>query len=277
VLTGAIAAALTPLRDGGASLDEAVVAAYADFLAGGGLDGILALGTTGEGILLSVGERKRVAELFLQGALPVAVHCGAQTTADTCALAAHAADAGAAAVAVIGPPYFALDDLALLVHFEATARACEPLPFYLYEFRARAGYSIAPSVIDRLRERAPNLVGMKVSNRPFSAVEPYLIGGLDIFVGAEELAVEGFARGAAGVVSGLAAVFPEEMARLVRERTPGRAGELRAGLDRFPFHAAAKHAVARRGVPMREDVRGPLRTLTDEERRELDVWLDASS
>lgn len=277
MLAGAIAAALTPLWRRGASLDEGAVAPYAEFLAAGGLDGILALGTTGEGILLSVGERERIAELFLQGPLPVAVHCGAQTTADTCALAAHAADAGAAAVAVIGPPYFALDDLALLAHFEAAARACEPLPFYLYEFRARAGYSIAPAVIDRLRERAPNLVGMKVSNRPFDAVEPYLIGGLDVFVGAEELAVEGFARGAAGVVSGLAAVFPEEMARLVRERTPGRAGDLRAGLERFPFHAAAKRAVARRGVPLREDVRGPLRTLTDDERRALDAWLDASS
>lgn len=277
MLTGAIAAALTPLRNGGAALDEAAVAPYAEFLAAGGLDGVLALGTTGEGILLSVEERKRVAELFVAGPLAVAVHCGAQTTADTCELAAHAAEAGAAAVAVIGPPYFPLDDLALLAHFEAAARACAPLPFYLYEFRARAGYSIPLAVIDRLRERAPNLAGLKVSNRPFDAVGPYLLEGLDVFVGAEELAVEGFARGAAGVVSGLAAAFPDEVARLVRERTPGRAGELRAGLDRFPFHAAAKRVVARRGVPLREDVRGPLRGLTDDERKELDGWLDESS
>src|SRR6266480_1506897 len=96
MLRGALAAALTPLRDGGAALDEEAFGPYLDFLQAGGLDGILALGTTGEGILLSAVERRRVAELFLEGPLPVIVHCGAQTTAETAALAEHAAGAGAA-------------------------------------------------------------------------------------------------------------------------------------------------------------------------------------
>ena len=65
------------------------------------------------------------------------MHVGAQTTRDTVALAEHAAEAGADGVAVIAPPYFALDEAELLAHFEAAARACEPLPFYLYEFVAR--------------------------------------------------------------------------------------------------------------------------------------------
>ena len=51
------AAALTPLRDGGAALDEEAFAPYVDFLHRGGVDGILALGTTGEGILLGADER----------------------------------------------------------------------------------------------------------------------------------------------------------------------------------------------------------------------------
>src|SRR5437764_8172487 len=110
MLRGALAATLTPLRDEGAALDEDAFRPYVDFLAGGGLDGILALGTTGEGILLTVAERRAVARAFVEaaaGRLRVAVHCGAQTTADTVALAADAAEAGADAVAVIGPPYFA--------------------------------------------------------------------------------------------------------------------------------------------------------------------------
>jgi dihydrodipicolinate synthase/N-acetylneuraminate lyase len=277
VIRGAVAAALTPLREGGAALDEDAVGPYVDFLADGGLDGILALGTTGEGILLAPGERRRAAELFVAasaGRLAVAVHCGAQTTADTAALAAHAAEAGADAVAVIGPPYFPLDEAALAAHFGAAAAACAPLPFYVYEFEARSGYAVPLAVIERLRETAPNLRGLKVSDRPFARVEPYLLDGLDVFVGFEGLVVEGLARGAAGAVSGLASVYPEVVAALVAERSEERSAEaerLRAALDRFPFHAAAKVVAARRGVPIRADVRAPLRQLTAAELEALEL------
>src|ERR671915_1571216 len=167
MLRGVLAASVTPLRDGGEALDEAAFEPYVDFLAAGGLDGILALGTTGEGILLSVDERRRVARLFVaaaRGRLQVAVHCGAQTTADTVRLAADAAEAGADAVAVIGPPYYAFDADSLVRHFLAAAEACAPLPFYLYEFRARTGYSIPLAAVERIRSGASNVTGLKVSN-----------------------------------------------------------------------------------------------------------------
>jgi dihydrodipicolinate synthase/N-acetylneuraminate lyase len=282
VLKGALAAAITPLRDGGTAVDPDAFEPYVDFLAGGGLDGVLALGTTGEGILLSVPERRRVAELYVaagRGRLAIAVHCGAQTTADTAALAAHAAQAGADAVAVIGPPYYAYDEAALLYHFLEAARACEPLPFYLYEFRDRAGYSIPRAVIDALREQAPNLRGLKVSNRPFGEVEPYLLDGLDVFIGAEGLAVEGLRHGAVGVVSGLAAAFPALMADLVRDPTETRsdsAQRMRERLGRYPFQAALKTTLVHRGLPILGDVRRPLRGLTDDERAELERWLESS-
>src|SRR5918992_347936 len=181
MIRGALAAALTPLRDGGAALDNDAFGPYVDFLAAGGLDGILALGTTGEGILLSAAERKRAAELFVaaaRGRLQVAVHCGAQTTADTVALASHASG----------------------------------------------------------------------------------IAGLDVFIGAEELVERGLAKGAAGSVSGLAAAFPEGA-------DPSKRVFLEA---RFPFHAALKTVIALRGVPMRQDVRPPLRGLTPDERAEVE-------
>jgi dihydrodipicolinate synthase/N-acetylneuraminate lyase len=62
----------------------------------------------------------------------------------------------------------------------------------------------------------------------------------------------------------------------VRGGADSEVERLREGLDRFPFHAAVKRALARRGVPVREDVRAPLRGLTDDERRELDAWLASS-
>lgn len=263
MLRGTLAAAITPLRDGGAALDEDVFAPYVDFLMNGGLDGMLALGTTGEGILLSTEERKSAAEAFVgaaAGRFQVAVHCGAQTTADTVALARHARDVGADAVAVIGPPYYAYDEEALYRHFAAAAEAAAPTPFYLYEFKARAGYSIPLSVIERLGDR---VAGLKVSNRPFEEVEPYMIEGLDVFIGAEALVEEGLERGAAGSVSGLAAAFPEGGA------------EKRRALERFPFQAALKAVLGLRGVPVREDVRAPLRTLSQDERAELERWLES--
>jgi dihydrodipicolinate synthase/N-acetylneuraminate lyase len=275
MLRGALAAAVTPLRDDGAALDEEAFGPYLDFLAAAGLDGVLALGTTGEGILLSAAERRRAAELFLEGPLPVIVHCGAQTTAETTALAEHAAAGGAAGVAVISPPYFPLDDDALLAHLAAAAQAAEPVPFYVYEFKARSGYAVPLPVLEQLRRRATNLAGLKVSDKPFEALEPYLLDGLDVFVGAEELLLAGMGRGAVGTVSGLASAFPERIVALVRDGE-GDVGALRAALERFPFQAALKYVLGRRGVPVREDMRAPLRTLRDDEKRELDAWLESS-
>ena len=102
-----------------------------------GVDGILSLGTTGEGMALSVPERKTALERYAAGPLPVIAHCGAQTTAQTVELAAHAASLGVEGVAVIAPPYFPLDEDELLAHFTAAALACAPTPFYAYELRAR--------------------------------------------------------------------------------------------------------------------------------------------
>jgi len=279
MLRGALAAAVTPLRDGGAALDEDAIEPYLAFLADAGLDGVLALGTTGEGILLSVDERRRAAERMLAGPLPVIVHAGAQTTADTLALAAHAAEHGAAGVAVIGPPYFQLDEAALLAHFAEAARACAPLPFYVYEFERASGYAVPVDVVERLRGLAPNLAGLKVSDTPLERFAPYLLEGLDVFAGPEALIHEAMARGAVGAVSGLASVFPERVVEVVRTPTAEGAaalGGLRGVLERYPRHAAFKHVLGLRGVPIREDVRGPLRPLTDGEREELRAWLESS-
>jgi dihydrodipicolinate synthase/N-acetylneuraminate lyase len=276
MLHGAIAAALTPLTGGGATIDEDAIPPYVDFLASHGLDGILTLGTTGEGVLFDLDERRRIAELFMEAAgsrLQVAVHCGAQSTADTTTLAEHAALVGADAVAVIAPPYFALDADELFVHFAAAAAACAPLPFYIYEFAARSGYAVPLDVIERLREESSNLVGLKVSDTPWERFEPYLIEGLDIFVGPEALIPQGVAGGAAGVVSGLAGSFPDAVVALVDDPSPERGervGALRASLQRLPFHAASKMVLGLRGVPVRGAVRQPLRGLNDEERAEVE-------
>jgi dihydrodipicolinate synthase/N-acetylneuraminate lyase len=80
-------------------------------------------------------------------------------------------------------------------------------------------------------------------------------------------------------VSGLAAAYPDRVAAVVREPSEAGAielGELRASVERFPRHAALKFILGLRGVPVREDVRRPLRQLSDGEREELRGWLESS-
>ncbi len=124
------------------------------------------------------------------------------------------------------------------------------------------------AVLAALREEASNFVGLKVSDTPWERFEPYLLEGLDIFVGPEALIPQGLERGAAGAVSGLAASFPDAVVALVREPTAengARVGALRAALQALPFHAASKMVLGMRGVPVRGRVRPPLRGLRDDE------------
>src|SRR4026209_65798 len=100
-----IVAAATPLAPGGEALDEAAIWPMVRFLEERGADGVFARGTTGEGILLSADERMRAAVVFraaVRGRL--IMHCGAQTTAETAALASHAAEVAAGAVGGAPPP-----------------------------------------------------------------------------------------------------------------------------------------------------------------------------
>jgi dihydrodipicolinate synthase/N-acetylneuraminate lyase len=124
-------------------------------------------------------------------------------------------------------------------------------------------------VIQQLGREQTNVVGLKVSDTPFDAIEPYLIDGMDVFIGSEPLVRAGMERGAVGAVSGLASAWPEVVAALVHENSPEahlRVTELREGLEGIPFQAALKRVLTDRGVLLHADVRLPLRGLTLEER-----------
>jgi dihydrodipicolinate synthase/N-acetylneuraminate lyase len=274
-----IVATVTPLADDGAALDESAIAPYAAFLESHGADGAFVCGTTGEGVLLTLDERRRVAEAFrsaLSGTL--IVHAGAQTTADTCALATHAREIGADAVAVIPPPYFPLDADALTAHFVAAARACAPLPFYCYAFTARSGYPLPVAVIRRIGAAVDNLAGLKVSESPFERVEPYLDLGLPVLIGNEPLIAPGLARGAVGTVSGMAAAFPDVVRAALDDpmaEATARLAAVRSAMEAGgQFIAAAKQVLGMRGVPVSGSMRAPLRTLSEPERVELERAID---
>ena len=279
-ISGTVAAAVTPLRDGGDRLDLDALEPLLGFYLASGLDGVLVLGTTGEGIMLEEEERKQVAEATVGAvsALPVVVHCGAQTTAQTSRLAAHAAEVGAAGVAVIAPPYFSFAARELAGHFTKAAAACAPLPFYIYEYAERSGYSVPVAVVEEVRDRAPNLVGLKVSDGQWNCVAPYLRTGLDVFIGAEALIADSLGHGAVGTVSGVAAAFPEAVSALVGDPTREQSAlvqSLRAVLSDHPFQASVKAALGLRGLPVRPNVRAPLQPLSPDAVRRLEAELES--
>jgi len=133
-------------------------------------------------------------------------------------------------------------------------------------------------VLQRLREDASNVAGLKVSDTPWDAFSRYLLPGFEIFVGPEALIHQGLESGAVGAVSALASAFPAEVAEVVHAPSSegaARLAELRGFVERFPRQAALKRVLGLRGVAVREDVRAPLRSLTPEERDELDAWAES--
>lgn len=274
-----IVAAVTPLSEDGATLDLDAIRPYVTFLESHGADGVFACGTTGEGILLALEERRRAAAAFREAVSgDLVVHAGAQTTADTRALASHAREIGADAVAVIPPPYFALDADALTAHFVAAARAAAPLPFFCYAFTARSGYPLPVEVIQRIAAEVDNLAGLKVSESPFERVAPYLDLGLPVLIGNEPLLPEGLERGAIGTVSGMASALPDLVRTALDSpdtEAGGRLREARTGMEASgQFIAAAKHVLRWRGVPLTTGMRAPLRGLSDAEAWALERSLE---
>ena len=170
---------------------------------------------------------------------------------------------------MIAPPYYQFDEDALLAHFAAAARACAPLPFYVYELERASGYAIPVAVVERLRELVDNVAGMKVSDAPFSKVEPYLLDGLDVYIGAEALIGEGLAAGAVGAVSGLASAFPEVVVDAVRTGDSAAAGKLRATIERWPRLAARRRSRSPAACRCRRISGRRSAALTDTERTEL--------
>lgn len=259
-----LAAVVTPLRDGGRALDEEAIDPLVDYVEDGGCDGLFIAGTAGEGILLGHDERKRVAELFCAASRGRRiVHVGSQTTDATVDLARHAAEVGADGVAVIPPPYYPLSSAALIEHLVSAGEACAPVPFFIYAFAGSSGYPLSREVVEAAAERLDNLQGMKVSEPTFERAAPFLDLGLEILIGFEQVFPQALPAGAAGVASALAGVRPHEVRAIIDDPGPDASQEFAdlrkdvvAGGELIP---GIKAELARRGVPIRPDVRRPLR------------------
>jgi N-acetylneuraminate lyase len=132
---GAWPALATPFTARG-DVNTEVLRRLVEYLIGKGIGGFYVCGTTGEGVGMSVEERKLVAETVIDqaaGRVPSIVHVGAISVRDAAALAKHAADAGANGVASIIPPFYNNVD-SIFDYFSAIAAAVPDTPLFTYIF-----------------------------------------------------------------------------------------------------------------------------------------------
>lgn len=212
---------LTPLHADG-SLATGAIGGHVERLLAAGIDGVVALGTTGEFADLTGVERASVVAATVDAVaqrVPVLAGVGGVGTAEACAHACAAADAGADGLLALPPLYWKLGEGGLVRHFAAVATATD-LPLLLYDFPALAGTALQPALIERIAEEAPDVVGIKLSGPELRTIHGVLAGaktrdpGFSVMVGAADLAFPALVAGADGMIAALANVAPEPLAAL---------------------------------------------------------------
>jgi N-acetylneuraminate lyase len=281
ILTGLIPACHTPFhRDG--RLNLATVERQAALYRESGLRAVFVAGTTGEFPSLTVDERKSLCERWVDVAgdsLRVAVHVGHNCQDEAVALAAHARQAGAAAIAAMAPSFFKPATIQDLIEFcLPIAAQAEPLPFYYYHIPSMSGVRLP--MAEFLREakfRIPNLRGLKFSHDDLVDLQSCVAtdtGAFEILFGCDETLLAGVClgvRGAVGCTYNFAAGHYQRMVRafdtgdIAAARALQReSAEMIKVLCEYGFMAAAKAVMGLIGVDC-GPVRPPLRNLAPPE------------
>lgn len=218
---GIISAMLTPFTSDVGPVDYEWLPGYLRFLADGGLHGVLALGTTGEGPSMSVAERIRTLEIIMahRGELSVIAGTGCAALTDTIALSRAAIDLGVDAILVMPPFYIKQpDETGILAYFRAL---CDALPadarVMLYHIPQVTGVPITKTIIDGLlASHGAQFYGLKDSSGDWEHSKMLIDSypQLRIFTGSDRLIARALAGGAAGAITALSSAFPK-LARAV--------------------------------------------------------------
>ena len=234
---GVLPALTTPFKPD-FSVDADLLVRQVDALVRAGCTGIVALGSLGEGGSLSFDEKKAVLRLCreaLAGRAPLVAGVAALTTADAIHLAELGADAGCEGLMVLPPYVYKGDWRETRAHFDAVIGAT-PLPCMLYNNPIAYGTDVLPEQMVDLALALPNFVAVKESSadvRRVTALRALLADRLAIFVGVDDLILEGIQAGATGWIAGLADALPAESVRLFDLAAAGRVTEARALYDWF--------------------------------------------
>lgn len=193
--------------------------------------GLYPCGTYGSGPMMSIGERKKAAEIIIDqvgGRVPVIVHVGTADTKNTVELARHAEAIGAQAVGAVTPYYNSYNEDAIFTHFQQLIHAVK-IPVFLYNNPKASGNPVSPNLIARLAKEG--LGGVKDSS--FDIIHYYHsqialreFPDFNLIIGTEAMLVAAFDAGAKAAVTGLGNVYPELVRKLYDAYLKGDREEL---------------------------------------------------
>jgi N-acetylneuraminate lyase len=265
-LTGLIAATYTPIHEDG-SVDIKSIPANVDRLIAEGVSGFYVCGSTGEGVSLTVDERKAVAKAYVDatgGRVPVIIQVGHNSLHQARELASHAHEVGADVISATAPSYFKVGSVEGLVDCMAEVAGGAPeLPFYYYHIPVLTGVAInMVEFLELAGSRISNLVGLKYTAPDLAEYLACLSledGRFDVLWGADEMLLGAWATGARGAVGstyniaaplyqGIIDAF--EAGDMVKARKlQHRSVEMIRVLAKHPFHPAMKALHGMLGAP----------------------------
>jgi 1-pyrroline-4-hydroxy-2-carboxylate deaminase len=208
------------------SVDHGFMTHHCRWLLDNGCNGIVALGSLGEGATLSFAEKQdilRTTVKAVQGRAPVVAAISALSTGEAVTLAKAAADLGCDALMVLPPYVYRGSWLEMKTHVAAVFDAT-PLSCMLYNNPVAYGTDFLPEQIQELAEEKENFEAVKESStdvRRVSAIRALMDRRLEIFVGVDDAVLEAVGVGATGWVAGLANALPRESADLFNSAING--------------------------------------------------------
>jgi len=251
-----------------------------------GVHGIYVCGSTGEGLLQSVAQRKQIAEVAVRCSpkgKQVILHVGANNTGDAVELTRHAASIGAHAVSSL-PPAGGHSFAEIRSYYQAIAEVSE-VPVLVYYFP-----DICPTVssIEQILElcEIPNVSGLKFTDFDLYTMSILRRHGHVVFNGRDEVLVAGRLMGANGGIGSFYNLVPELFLQVYELTDNGRWKEARAIQDRinelieivlrFPSVPAIRTMLAWSGLDCGPCLK-PRRALTVTEESQLRLTLSRSS
>ncbi len=230
-------AIITPFREDG-SIDFKSLGKLIEHLVAGGIEYIVALGTTGENATLSKDEKKAVVNFvvdIVDKRLPVVAGIGGNNTQEIVDIIHDTDFEGIDAILSVAPYYNKPSQKGLYMHFKSIATA-SPLPVILYNVPGRTSSNISAETTVSLARDCKNIVAIKEASGDFVQIMHIIKNrpkNFYVISGDDALTLPMIAIGASGVISVIANAFPKEYSEMVRHALGCdlmKAGELHYGL-----------------------------------------------